>query len=200
MADFKKALKFIFELEYGNSPKKALHSVSGDNGGLTYKGIARNYHQDWSGWVIIDTQLEKAKGTFNERLRMTSELVENNLQLQSMVESFYRKNFWNPIKGDDLFYQATAQEIFQMAIVGGVGTAIKLAQTVAKVVVDGKFGNQSLTAINAINPSFFCEQFTNLEKQRIKKIVTNNPSQKKFEEGWNNRADKINGKNADEII
>lgn len=87
-----------------------------------------------------------------------------------------------------------------MAVVGGVGTAIKLAQTVAKVVVDGKFGNQSLSAVNSINPSFFCEQFTNLEKQRIKKIVANNPSQKKFEDGWNNRADEINGDNADKIV
>ena len=54
MADYKKARKYVDNLEYNGNYKLALHDVKGDKGGLTYKGIAKNYHPNWKGWGLIE--------------------------------------------------------------------------------------------------------------------------------------------------
>ena len=33
-----------------------LHTISGDTGGTTYAGIARNKNPQWAGWAFIDAK------------------------------------------------------------------------------------------------------------------------------------------------
>ena len=113
MADFEKALKLVLKHEggYVNDPR--------DNGGETYKGISRKSNPDWYGWKIIDK--EKKKKGFEKTL-------ENNKELQDSVSSLYRTRYWNPIKGDDIKHQDTAEEIFDAAVNFGITRAVKIAQ------------------------------------------------------------------------
>ena len=50
MADFLQAFESMIRNEGGYK----LHSVEGDRGGMTYAGIARNFHPNWPGWAAID--------------------------------------------------------------------------------------------------------------------------------------------------
>ena len=46
MGEFEQA----FEKMIRNEGGYLLHKVSGDRGGQTYAGIARNFYPDWDGW------------------------------------------------------------------------------------------------------------------------------------------------------
>lgn len=48
MADFKKALEMVLKHEGGYVCDPS------DPGGETYKGVARNMHSGWTGWMEID--------------------------------------------------------------------------------------------------------------------------------------------------
>ena len=74
---FNKALEKVLQNEGGYA------NVSGDKGGETYKGIARNYHPDWPGWKIVD-QVKPL--SWNETI--------DNDTLDFLVRAFYYEKFW----------------------------------------------------------------------------------------------------------
>jgi len=187
MADINKALKKLWQVEFSGRIDRMLHTVKGDTGGMTYKGIARNYHPKWEGWAFIDANTNTA-------------MLEENSVLQDMVEGFYFKNFWRPIKGDEIAYQAVAEELFLSAVNIGTKKAVMLAQEAVGVKIDGVCGSKTLLAINSVNASDFCEKYTELEMKNYEKIVERNPSQGKFIKGWTARANVINGDNASQIV
>ena len=84
MADFRKALEHVLSNEggYVNDPD--------DPGGETYKGIARKMNPQWKGWPLIN------KRDFTNPL------------LADLVASFYRDNYWEPIRGDQITSQLVA--------------------------------------------------------------------------------------------
>ena len=49
MADFLQAFESMIRNEGGYK----LHSAEGDRGGMTYAGIARNFHPTWPGWAAM---------------------------------------------------------------------------------------------------------------------------------------------------
>ena len=53
MGEFEQA----FEKMIRNEGGYLLHKVSGDRGGQTYAGIARNFYPDWDGWDLIDRNI-----------------------------------------------------------------------------------------------------------------------------------------------
>src|SRR4051812_34145455 len=79
MSDFDYALTQLLKEEggYANDPR--------DPGGETYKGISRVFWPNWSGWPLIDAA--KTDPKFREKLA-------ENEHLPSLINSFYRKNFW----------------------------------------------------------------------------------------------------------
>jgi lysozyme family protein len=138
MADFLKAHKktAFNEGGYANDPK--------DRGGETWKGIARNFWPNWEGWAIVDSY--KKKNGFPGNLK-------NAPGLEDMVLKFYRKNFWNPIRGDEIEKQDVADPIYDMAVNSGVPTAIRLAQDAAfgknkSGVTNGKMDEGTLNKLN----------------------------------------------------
>jgi len=187
MADLNKALKKLWGVEFSNRTDLMLHNVKGDTGGMTYKGIARNHHPGWKGWAFIDAN-------------PNAHTLEKNEALRSMVEQFYLVNFWEPIKGDKIMYQATAEEIFLSAVNIGIKKACMLAQEVSAVKIDGVIGDKSISAINAMTPDAFCEKYTELEMKYYESIVERKPEQGKFLKGWIARANIINGDNAAKIV
>ena len=72
MADLNKALKKLWQVEFSGRADLMLHTVKGDTGGMTYKGIARNYHPKWEGWAFIDANSNTA-------------MLEENSVLQDLV-------------------------------------------------------------------------------------------------------------------
>ncbi len=165
MAEFEPA----FETMIRNEGGYVNHTVEGDRGGQTYAGIARKFHPEWKGWGLIDR---------NDM---------DNPNLTGMVFDFYKDNFWDRIKGDDIANQRIAASIFDFAVNAGVKTAAKLAQLVVDTTPDGIIGNQSIAKLNAAEDELFVTKYALAKVARYTEIVKRDRSQIKFLLGWLNR-------------
>lgn len=162
MADFLPAYESMIRNEGGYK----LHTVKGDRGGMTYAGIARNFHPNWLGWDAID------RGYIPDT---------------ELVRDFYRINFWNKVRGDDIENQRIARSLFDFAVNAGVSTAVKLAQIVAGVTPDGAIGPRTIEALNKLDGGSFVTAYALAKIARYRDIVARDRSQIKFLMGWINR-------------
>ncbi len=101
MANFEKAHAIVMAHEggYANDPH--------DNGGETYKGIARKKHPFWPGWKLID--LYKSQINFPG-------MLDRDEVLQQLVLSFYKTFFWDVLKLDKITDEAIAAELYDTAV------------------------------------------------------------------------------------
>lgn len=173
MADFNKAFELMIAREggYVNDPD--------DPGGETYKGVARKMWSKWDGWIIIDS-LKRQSG-------FPANLDKDN-DLQFEVKDFYRVNFWDKIQGDKIENQDIAESVFDFGVNTGTGTSVSLAQLVVGVKSDGIIGQNTLSALNAIEPPFFLSAFTVAKIARYVNIVKKRPTSRKYFYGWVLRA------------
>lgn len=165
MAQFDPAFQKMITNEGGYK----LINVSGDSGGQTYAGIARNFHSNWKGWSYIDS----------------NDL--SNPQLQQSVESFYKTNFWITIQADNINSQKIAESIFDFGVNAGAVLSAKLAQGIVGAGVDGKIGPKTLAILNSYDEEKFVLKFALAKVSRYAQICNNNKTQSKFLLGWLNR-------------
>lgn len=161
MADYAQA----FEIMIRNEGGYVLHNVPGDRGGMTYAGIARNMQPRWPGWALIDAGQDVPA---------------------QLVRDFYKRDFWDPIRGDDLQHQTIAQAIFDFHVNTG-RPARTLAQVVMGLTPDGQFGSVTVQTLNAADPDKFVLAYALAKIARYRDIVTKNRVQQKFLLGWINR-------------
>jgi lysozyme family protein len=85
-----------FEVAFAETMKSEgmYANVSGDSGGETIFGIARNCHPKWAGWVTLD----KAKSIVGTTARAINAYLADNQEFLSLVKDFYYNEFW--IKSD----------------------------------------------------------------------------------------------------
>ena len=143
-----------------------LTEVTNDLGGQTYAGISRRYWPNWPGWMYIDRK---------------------ETPPTQLVRDFYKENFWDVVKGDELNDQYMAESIFSFAVNTGIKVAIKLAQIVVGVAPDGEMGTKTIYALNTISPHIFMPSYTVAKIARYRDIVMKDRSQSKFLLGWINR-------------
>lgn len=163
MAEFLPAFERMIVNEGGYVP----HTVAGDRGGMTYAGIARNFHPSWQGWKVID---------------------QGETPPAELVRQFYRSNFWAPLRLDDVEHQEVAGNMFDFGVNAGLSTAAKLAQLVVGVTPDGKVGAKTIAALNSIDPDLFVARYALAKIARYRDIVVKNRTQQRFLVGWLNRA------------
>lgn len=127
-------------------------AMSADRGGETFKGIARKYWATWSGWAKIDSL--KSKPGFPGT-------AENDPDLNGLVRDFFRAQFWNPLRLDQVRAQSIANELFDTAVNIGVNPAGRMLQRALnylnrdtkswrEIEVDGKVGATTLLTLSAI--------------------------------------------------
>lgn len=165
MADFKPAFERMIRDEGGF----VLHTVSGDRGGQTYAGIARNMHPAWSGWLHIDA---------------------GAIPPTQLIHDFYKTNFWDDIKGDEITSQTIASDIFNFYVNTGRPAKV-LAQLVIEATPDGAFGPRTIATLNAADPEKFALSYALAKITRYRDIVQRDRTQIKFLMGWINRT--LNG-------
>ena len=191
MADFYQAYQITMKIEgsYGNDPD--------DVGGETYKGIARNYHPDWSGWAIIDGY--KGSSTFEQDLA-------SDEKLQQLVKEFYKVNFWNVYLLDTFSSQNIASEMFDTGVNMGTGRASRFLQQALNylnrngqlfpdLVDDGKIGNKTIKALNIIlnngEEKLLYKILNVLQADHYLEYMGKSPTQEKYTRGWFSRVDFI---------
>ena len=141
MADFKLAIDKLLKTEggYVNDPD--------DNGGETYKGIARKFWPSWLGWSIIDDY--KQHDGFPTK-PFTDHETEIDNQLQYEVKMFYYENFWVKVGADNTNNQVIAALIDDSAVNEGIIGAIKRAQEIVHLPVTGKLTAELTTKLNLL--------------------------------------------------
>ncbi len=160
------------------------HLIDKSEGGFVNhpsdKGKATN-------WGITQKVYELYKG------RAVS-LDEMKKMPKSDAIAIYKKEYWDKIMGDSIKSYAIAYSMFDQAVNGGVSSAVKMAQEVAGISIDGKMGPITLGAINGINETNFVTRFYALAEKRYRYLATNegpNDKDQDFIEGWINRAKNI---------
>lgn len=104
-----------------------------------------------------------------------------------MATAYYQEHYWKPLYSQ-INDQLLAEKLFDMGVLFGVGTAVKLFQTSMEsdihIVSDGNFGPETLADAN---------QYGNLQAfkttliQHVVAIVNTKPELHVFGDGWINR-------------
>lgn len=175
MANFRKAYLKTSTFEGGYSNHQS------DKGGETYAGISRVNWPKWAGWKIID----RYKGAPHSAKEITR-VLSGSVELEDMVEAFYRAHFWKPIMGDDILSQGAADNIYDFAVNSGVGRAVRYAQRIAGAIEDGAMGPKTIKAINMCGEDFVA-RYKAARIDFINKIVARDDSQRVFLRGWTER-------------
>jgi hypothetical protein len=184
MANLDKSLKLLFQVEFSNKPNKFLHKNAGEDG-CTLGGVYQKYNKTNIDWNFVEDLLAKNDGN----IKRTSVELFLNERIMSNVKEVYRDKYWNYMKLDDVKSQKIADEMFLFGVVAHPRNAIKLAQSLVNVTVDGLIGNQTLNALNSFDESKFDIDFDILEKYYFEELVVHSPRLAINLKGWKNRAD-----------
>jgi len=182
MADISKVLPILYKAEFSN-PDNALEWNKTESG-WTFMGIYQSAHPTWTGWNIVNEKLRQYNG---DRKKVSPLLYDNN-RMREYVEWFYKREFWDVGKLDNVVSQHTASEIFIFGVVANMPPSIRKAQELVGVEVDGIMGAQTLKALNEFDEKVFDYEFDEEEIEYFKATVARNPQKARFLDGWINRA------------
>ena len=112
------------------------------------------------------------------------------------VDMFYKKMYWDPIKGDTLPSQDVANQAYDEAVNGGVGSAKKMLKaigiTVCMLIFSISLMAQPCPKLQRERDSLLLvTKSQGIRLERIKarvNLCNRKPSQRKFLLGWINRA------------
>lgn len=181
MANMDRVFDIMLKLEF-NSPANALHTNKTETG-YTFMGIYQKAHPHLSMWKKVDEVVAK-----HRKLSDASRELYSNAGLLDEVKTFYKKNFWDRMRLDEIHEQHVANEMFVFGVNAGCGRSVRLAQLVVGTVADGLIGPKTIEAINAYDTDAFDTEFDLEEIKYYEAIVSNNPEKKIFLNGWKNRA------------
>lgn len=176
-----KVFDIMLKLEF-NSPANALH-VNKTETGYTFMGIYQKAHPNLVMWKQIDETVKRHKKLSDASV----ELYSNKILLEE-VKMFYKKNFWDRMRLDEIVDQHKANEMFVFGVNAGCGRSVRLAQLVVGTVADGLIGPKTIAAINSYDVDEFDREFDEEEVKYYEAIVRNNPEKSIFLNGWKNRA------------
>jgi len=146
---FNKAYKVLIEHEggYGFDPD--------DNGGETYKGIAKNFNMNWEGWELIYIAIDKLRLRGIKKLTNTiiTEELDSNKELSKLVEKFYYNKYWRPLRLNRIYDNTLVLALFDKGVNMGIRQTVKLLQRAlntlgSKLIEDRFLGNATIKEIN----------------------------------------------------
>ena len=151
MSNFTKSMQFLMRLEF-SSPSFALHKNETENG-LTFFGIYECAHPDFKGWDLIKQVLN------GKSLKEASVILYNNSDLVALVYEFYKREFWDKMRLDEVESDLKASEVFIFGVNVDTKPAVRVLQRLLNVTVDGVMGAQTLKALNAYDEDKFNVEF-----------------------------------------
>lgn len=182
MADIRKAIEILKLVEHSNRNDKLLHKNKGENG-LTFFGIYEGAHPDWKGWNIIKRYLE-----FTPDIKQCSKILANVTDLNKLVCEFYKEEFWDKARLDEINSQKIADEIFIFGVNASMKVAVIKAQFLVDAKPDGVLGNKTIDLLNNYDENIFDILFDEEEVKYYDKLIALHDKFKVNEAGWHNRA------------
>ena len=109
-----------------------------------------------------------------------------------MAKQVYYDRYWTPIHGTQIASDELAATLMSFAVNDGVGTAVKLLQSVVgmknALYIDGIVGPNTLTAIASQDATVLAERLRDAQEARYLRIEAVKPADVKFDAGWRKRA------------
>ena len=133
-----------------------------DPGGMTNLGVTK---KNWEAFLDRDV-------TESEMRALTPEIVK----------PFYKRNYWDKIRGDEL-PAGVDYAAYDLAVNSGTGRAAKYLQEIAGVPADGMIGPKSLEAIKECSPEEMVETLCDKRMDFLKGLGTFET----FGKGWTDR-------------
>jgi len=98
--------------------------------------------------VLIGTNYGISAPVLMAYLGIVPTILEMKNLSKETVEKIYIKNYWNPIRGDEIQNQDIANDIYDMSVNAGVGTSIILAKRARNIKETSKMDDQFLKILN----------------------------------------------------
>lgn len=160
MANFELAVIGLLKREGG------LNTNPNDRGGVTKYGISQKSYPN---------------------LDIRNLTVEN-------AKAIYYRDFWAPSGLNSVNDQTVAEAVLDTVVASGNSGGGKLVQkalnTFGKgLVVDGKLGSKSISALNTVPPLLFLQALADQRKNLVVSLAQRDPSQEGFLKGWFKRFD-----------
>ena len=182
MADIKKAMSILAYVEHNNDNLQVLHKNKGELG-LTFWGIYQSAHPTLSIWNTINKTLK-----IEPNIKKAGEILMKDSELLNQVNTFYKREFWDKMRLDEVNSQHIANEIFIFGVNVNWKIAIKETQKLIDVEADGLIGSKTLSVLNRFNENKFDRDFDEVEMRYYEKIALNKPHLAVNLKGWFNRA------------
>tara|TARA_R100000664_G_C2753270_1_gene140659 strand:+ start:706 stop:1230 length:525 start_codon:yes stop_codon:yes gene_type:complete len=156
LENFDRSLSVVLEHEggYVNHPD--------DPGGRTNKGITQKVYEKYLGRSVTEKEMK-------------------NINIED-VKIIYKNNYWDKVKGDELFLGIDFS-VFDWAVNSGVSRASKALQKIVGVKSDGFIGPQTLKAMSSGNTQVIIEQLAESREDFYKRLSTFDT----FGKGWLSR-------------
>lgn len=179
MSNFDISIEKVLKFEGGYSYHKD------DKGGETFMGISRVHHPDWAGWAGVDAD-------------------KNDVGLKHSVKEFYKKEYWDKFKGDNIHHVKISSELLDTSINMGVKRAIIFLQKginalnrngkdFSDIKVDGKVGPNTISKLDILikkGDAHHLHKLLNIQQGRLyMEIMDRNPQQEVFARGWLKRVE-----------
>ena len=182
MAKIEEALDILYRLEFSNENDVLEKNATED--GWTFMGVYQGAFPNLDLWKIVRQKMQQ----YNGDMKLVGSMLYNNATVLEMIQAFYKKEFWDKAKLDEVHSQQIANEIFIAGVNMGMKKAVMLAQKLVCVPADGVMGPKTLKAINTHDDAAFDEMYDTLEMDYYEMIVVNSPKKRIYAKGWRNRA------------
>lgn len=97
----------------------------------------------------------------------------------------YQKDYWNPLYSQ-ITSQPVANKLFDLGVLFGINTVVRILQNVLEVTPDSVFGPQTLEVLNQCGDSILAT-FKEAVAARARQVVAKNSNTQEFLAGWLNR-------------
>lgn len=182
MAKLDESMKILSWLEHNNDNTRVLHKNKGELR-LTFFGIYQSAHPTLNIWNTINQVLKSESDT-----KKAGPILMKDSELLKQVNIFYKKEFWDKMRLDEINSQHIANEIFIFGVNVNWKIAIKEAQKLLGITADGIIGIQTLKALNNYDEHVFDKKFDDIEIAYYEQIVKNKPHLAHNLKGWISRA------------
>lgn len=119
--------------------------------------------------------------------RVYPDLDIKNLTREMAVE-IYRRDYW-PAIYSQVNDRQVVTKIFDMTVNMGAFQSHRILQRALDIPDDGKFGPQTLKAVNAADPADLLAKIVGQQKKFYRHLADAKPAMKEFLPGWLHRAE-----------
>ena len=169
-----------------------------DNGGETWKGVARNKWPRWPGWGIVDTiktgNPEAAREALDGHPGSLNQALYASATLETYVQSFYRVNFWDDILLGKLSDQQIADQLFDTAVNMGTGMACWFLKKAIHLFIGGAvtddfaMDSETILSANKLDAESLYNQIISERRIFYESLIKSDPDKyERFRNSWMSR-------------